>query len=609
MIESVNYFFNDLPGPASDNIKFYLDFSSGVETNARHVQSLSGDPIIAGMVLPVPAFTFWTDGSGSGHFMGQYMEITNSLNRVDTHDHTVSLVYECETTGGATLISTINTGFITTLDSYGDPVTHLQHQGYEFGVTANNRLYWEYYTDEGPSIHLSDFSLGDKNSVFFTVSQNNLTMGYYNFCENKLNTNDFFITTDSIGPTGLDMRFGWHYNASTGVGYANNKQFTGYLDQIQCFSPSVYPYELESLNSGYVYTFSTGTPSVTLVEITGVTGYLNALTGYLTQETGTLLIATGVNTNVWGVTFTGYYESGLSGTVAQYGLSGLTGVLSSSSTTGQVGTGLTLNTNYIDTFGKNAITFLSTIETGDFLELQLNPLSANLPQVKNLNLSYDNYQQNFYIPNSKIGTTNPIVFVNGLLQHSGSTLVTGAVYTSGQYIIEDYAKDGGQFLFSNEYNADDSVFIDSVGTYNNDVSETFSGPSSFGDPNQAFSDWADPPNPDLYFNGQKLISGLHYFEDENDVVFTWTMPVYDGVTGKLVKVQNTTTSRSTGEGLSLVKYTERFCFNFSQVYKNGVRQTQGSDYLELGALDPNSGSGFFDIKPNSLYNNDTLFDL
>jgi hypothetical protein len=52
----------------------------------------------------------------------------------------------------------------------------------------------------------------------------------------------------------------------------------------------------------------------------------------------------------------------------------------------------------------------------------------------------------------------------------------------------------------------------------------------------------------------------------------------------------------------------KFYNNYSQVYKNGVRQRLNFDYIENGAFTLNNGSGILDIKNNSIYNNDQLFN-
>ena len=51
MNQSINYFFQEIPGVASDNCKLYFDFLSGA--NPQVVYNKSGDPLLSGVIEPV----------------------------------------------------------------------------------------------------------------------------------------------------------------------------------------------------------------------------------------------------------------------------------------------------------------------------------------------------------------------------------------------------------------------------------------------------------------------------------------------------------------------------------------------------------------------------
>ena len=93
------------------------------------------------------------------------------------------------------------------------------------------------------------------------------------------------------------------------------------------------------------------------------------------------------------------------------------------------------------------------------------------------------------------------------------------------------------------------------------------------------------------------------------IIFNQNSYKYTGVSGKLVGITKSTNYSITGTNNYLFSSPSRYLYNFSEIYKNGIRQTLNTDYLELGTLDLNTGSGFFDYNPDIIYNNDSLFNL
>jgi hypothetical protein len=109
--------------------------------------------------------------------------------------------------------------------------------------------------------------------------------------------------------------------------------------------------------------------------------------------------------------------------------------------------------------------------------------------------------------------------------------------------------------------------------------------------------------------GTTVGSGAAMIFTLKPIIFNQNSYKYTGVSGKLVGINKSTNYSTTGTNRHLFISPSTYLYNFSEIYKNGIRQTLNTDYLELGTLDLNTGSGFFDYNPDIIYNNDSLFNL
>jgi hypothetical protein len=507
MSNAINYYLNQIASTASESFRTYFDFNSG--NNLSILSNKSGDAFLSGVIKPSVG-NFWIN-SGSGYFSGgRYVEITGISNyEIDNKDLTIAIVYENKNAGGATLISTVDTGDFLSYDEFGSPQTSLVYKGFEFGVTSNNRLFFEYYGENGPNIFISDFTLADKNSIYLSITENNMSFGYYDFFQNSLISNNNYVLTDYLFDYST-LFIG--YNPKVTGSYNFNKNYTGFIDQFLIFSPSLYTYDLINLNSGIAHLYNSGGLNIETTLITGITGYVSGITGFSTGITGFSLIPTGILTNEWGVEYTGFSGSGISGSIPIFGISGLTGVIFFEQTTGVSGESVTKNSAYINSFGKNYINILSKVDSEDFIDINLNTDIGKNPLNKNINLDYQKYSNNFNLFGDFIENSSPIVYVNGQLQSSGSFVNTGSAYNLSQYIINDYYVDEiNSFIFSNLYTENDSVFIDFITGYDTELSiDNFSVPTGVG---TVALPWKE--NTNLYFNGQKLTENLDYIIQPN----------------------------------------------------------------------------------------------
>ena len=377
---------------------------------------------------PAPA-SFW-QSSGSGYY-GPCYSYTQTSGSLNLTTGTYAMVYNKTVPNSATLLSTIYTG--------QDQSNNIYYGGYEFGVTANNYLYFEYYSINGPQVFSSNIPLSDKAAVFLTLDTDKVSFGNYDYFTSQLNSQNIPISTSYLfAPTGVYV--GYNPNA-TGI-YCHNKPFTGYIDEVLFSTQPLQSSSLSTLFSGFVNNYVPSTSTNLSGMVTGITGSGTYYSGYYTAITGYSSNPTGLVYDWFGNTYTGYQVTPLTGTVSGSGTVLLTG--SFYVTTGQNSTPdiITLNTGFRATFGKTSINLIYPIISGDMIDVNLP--SFNYPAVyeNNLSLSYNKINQSFY--NSYLQNNNfnnYVVFHDGLALNSGLYNNFGGVYNPQTQILNDYFVD------------------------------------------------------------------------------------------------------------------------------------------------------------------------
>ena len=608
-MNGLSYFLNQNNSLANDYCKLYFNFNTNSSID-QNIYNLSGLSNYRGRINSFQP-SFWTKSSGSGFFSGQSVSITgNNDTGVNFlhNDATFCLVYEHFSPNGCILISTVETGMYNTFNEFGFEIQTGIFKGFNLGVTSNNRLFFEYYNNNSLEAYTSNFSLSQKASIFLTIFNNNANLGYYDFFQNRVIDESFFIQSDYLFDYS-SIYLGKNNNLINTVFFDNG--FTGFMDEFLVYSPSLYNADIVDINSGFAHIYNSGSLSVQDNSITGVTGYTSGITGFSTGITGTVLIATGVVNNEWGVQYTGFLESGVTGAIPLFDTFEMTGIITLILNTGVTGESILLNRPYINSFGKDVINYLSKVDMEDLLEMQtLSQNYSGYVRLKNIKSEFLPYLNAFAIPNLYLDNSDSFtIFVNGQFQNSGRYYLTGNGYISGKVLVNDYIiNENKEIIFNNTYNENDSVFLDFVENYNTGLYiDNFSVPSGTG--NFVLTGWNDNLN-NIYFNGQKLVSGIHYVFSVNNIVFERQFPLFGGTTGVLsaMKKSSDSTLISSGGGNSYI-LSQKYLYNLSEIYKNGIRQTLDSDYLELAKLDTNTGVGFFDIKSSFIYNNEGLFPL
>jgi len=445
MKNSVPYFLKLFNAPAQNNCVCYYDF----EKTGTFIQNTSGNTgYMTGQIMPTVG-NFWQN-SGSGSFSGAYVKIVTTGD-INLTNATYAMVYEKTSNGGATLISTIETGY----NSSG-----LYYKGFEFGVTSNNYLYFDYYTDNGPTTFIANENLSDKASVFLSIDNGSISFGNYDFFNSKLNSNIFSIQNNYLlNPTGISLGYNNDYKNL----YSYNKQFTGYMDEFFIFSPPLYTYELIYLNSGFVYDYVPPTSYTEYTYATGITGYTTGITGYYTFTTGYSVVPTGVVTDIFGNTYTGYQSTPLNVTMSGTGIVALTGVTTFSSTSVS-GESVSFNSGTVASFGKTYINLLNNVDNNDILDISLPDQNFPYQYKNNITAQYDTVNNLFYDNDLKSNTgLGYIVYANGLAQNLGDSITTGTIYDRSVVIKNDYIKNSNnEISFANNFNSSDSISLQAV---------------------------------------------------------------------------------------------------------------------------------------------------
>jgi hypothetical protein len=581
---SFSYFFNIYNSSATGRFKIHYDFNT---TGSYVINTTGNTGSFTGVIVP-QVNNFWNT-SGSGFFSGNYIKIQDTGNAINFCNSTYSIIYDKRSVDGGTLISTVCTGY--------DPISGVYYQGFEFGVTANNYLYFEYYTDSGPQTFLSNIPLADKASVFLNIKTNNLSFGNYDYFYQNLNSVAYDINSNYLFDT-TNLYIG--FNPNTGL-YSYNKQFSGYMDEFSVFYPPIEQNDLVALNSGYSNSYFTGTSYVTYISGTGIiTGYNQQFTGYYAQVTGYQTVVTGTITDDFGNVYDGLDVVPVTGYLSGYTYVPLygTGIYATTGVSGQYST---LDSGYVYSFGKKNINILSKINTGDIVDILIpdNKYPYNIEN--NLMLSYDNINNNFYNLNLN-NNSKFIVFVNGLAQSSGTSNVTGTIYSNANIYSRDYSIDSNNKVsFANMFDMNDTIFVDMyTGYYDTGIYFKNFSLQNYNIIPVKLNQY------NLFFNGQKLISGIHYINTGNTGAYFNNVIQPISGSGNLFALPKNFNIEITGTSNNYnnlpVFYTD-----YTEVYKNGVRLELEQDYLELAIYDINTGSGIFDTNSNLLYNNNDVF--
>jgi hypothetical protein len=475
----------------------FLETGSTIKNNGINSGRLSAN------IIPFP-YELWST-SGRGYFSGNYARITGINNFINYNDSTFIIDFEKIRVGSSTLISSITKDNILQYNEDGSTYFINVNQGFEFGVTANNNLYFEYFEPSGSRVFVQESNLSNKSSVYLNISNNTVNFGYFNFVQNSVINSNFNINSNFIyNPKNLYIG----YNPESINSYNNNQPFLGYIDNFIVGS-GLFNRELPFIYTGFIHdTYASGGALASGL-VTGITGRRYEITGSGLYITGFQRTATGVIYDDWGFQTVGYTNSPLYGLRPLYGFTLLTGSFFQFFNE-PLTISLKRNLNKFNNYNKDYIKFTTDKINDDLIEIGL--ITGDISKInnKNLFLSQNRFDYGYYLPNRTI--ENESLFINGQYQTSGELIDLSNSYNPDliRIVKNDYGVENGKIVPFNLYGqpSSDSIFVD-FNTGETVCYEDLYIESSISIPSLSNSSF------NIFFNGQKLTENIHYSIDNN----------------------------------------------------------------------------------------------
>ena len=584
-------FFGNRLSSLDKKLSYFFNFNNNYISGNTFKGALGRDKnIITGYVLPNTG-NFWNFKNNAGFLSGNYIlleNLTGSSFNFKNFSYLTSI--EKLNYDGGVLLSSIQKSTKEFINSIGETFEQDYYKGFEFGITANNYLYFEYFKDTGPEIFILDNKLSDKAVVYLSLNNNDLNYGFVDFSKNKTINKFTNISSNYL----FDQnRLYIGYNPQASSLYSNNKSFIGCIEDIILGSPGFFDYETISLSSGFVHDFTQSTQYTFNTIRTGITGSYQSITGYRTEITGYEKIATGIFTNPWGISIMGYTNQPLIRQVPLSGTFYLSGEITNQFT-GISGISIKKNNNKLISYQKNVINIINKIDNQDFIEAKyLTGYENKFFNKKNIPLEYDRFSDSY----KNIAKSGEFynVFVNGQLQRFGNAFFSTLPYETNKLIIDnDYGLDprnSNRFIFNNFYGlaGESSVFID-ISKSGHIFFENIENSGGYINLIEGY---------DFFINGQKLISGIDYNFNTNTIYFN------NGYSGILIAVPKNFEFNNITSGKAILSFDNNFYQDNSEIYVNGVRQTLNFDYLELSKFDVTTGIKILlENNKDYIYNNE-----
>lgn len=454
--------------------------------------------------------------------------------------------------------------------------------GYTFGINGCNRLFFEHNTpSSGKRVYTLEYELDNKNLASISKIESGLQMSLHQFDDylNKFSVNDRYNLVDYAPSDTL-------YVGGLGASGAGYRNFSGQIDSLLVMNrglefPERNVFSQAFFCSGYqtgfydtvsaIYNTVTGAQYQDVIVGTGITGYVEVSGGTIQVGSGTV---------------TQYVYSGVTGYLYSNLLIELTGAVTgqSDSLLYNPPSGL-YNYGYVLPFANSKV-----VLNADFDSSYKEVYSFSGRGSNDLNVipAFSRDASKFSILSTGSGE-NINFYVNGLVEPYVTSL---SFVMTGDFVVSGDLVDSDAFFDSNDVAIYDIIYGSGslTGITSADVaSGTKSIPSSFVN------------SRDLFLNGSKLISGIHYSGVGANVVISTT----DLIDGDLLVLPKHTVNLSRYTGLNDNNFNSSLNLFDEQVYVNGLRQLPDLDYLKVSDFSLKYSS--FSLAPQTeiVYNNYT----
>ena len=555
MIYTGMKFFMDLVDVEYDQLLAGFSFYSGFDSsNIVYPEKWSGSNSATGYINAVSFGDGFYNFLGTGRFNGSLTMSLSGQNFALTEDSTLFMSFEKLRTGNEILLSS------TTGNNFNN------YQGYCLGVNDANKLYFKYWNPvEGAFTFTYSKILSDKNLIVLNRTNSVLTIGRYDNNNFEYDLEEFFIYENAFKNNEYGNLF--LGGSRNNFDWANNgaRNFSGYIDKFYFFNNTPFNYRniltsgLYSVATGYdglyetycydtgFYTYSgfsyTGQTGVFVSGfssgITGVTGYVtgisgysySGITGYSGKYLGTLFDNCGVSKDLYeqvpvsgsisgnysivtpltGTLFiTGAIDIPLTGFISGSGLVSVTGEVCDTIFTLTGGALYDVDINYLSSLSYGEISLLSNVYQDGLVEVYYDPYQYETKEV-NVDLNYDNVENNFYNSSFDISNKNILLFAQGqaLTSSGGGPIQSG--YETIRKANLDYFTTGDRIEVNNNFNESNQLFYD---FYKDRENYSFSFFNNYNTGNRVALASNSPETglqkSFIFRNGQKLIENVDY---------------------------------------------------------------------------------------------------
>lgn len=244
-------------------------------------------------------------------------------------------------------------------------------------------------------------------------------------------------------------------------------------------------------------------------------------------------------------------------------------------------------------FGRDGVAFLSPVDASDSTELFTFPSGTLKTNIGKLAV-FDSAHAEFFTT-SPVGADGLNSYVNGVAQIPSGYSISGTFYNPVYFLSGNLVVSGQELFANGVYSSADDLQYDVVSGARNFKFV----PASYTDGVVSFSSFGSH----VFLNGIKMRSGIDYVPSGASTVINSSLT---GISGLLFTFPADTDPTKAIVGSFNVTTGTRFAKGTTQLWRNGVRQALGVNYVEIACIDLLVGSGTFPSKP-VLFGNLQLF--